>query len=354
MVDVTTTAVAGGTPDRLHKTTQQMAKLRVEGFPRNYELFHEALFGHNATLAKDVFSLGPHPSQAALDQLGLKHRLVSHCGLVEEKSQSDAVRILHGLTEQISLGVLHKHTFARALETILRSMREDENRGLAELFAEIDFLQSSAAELLRSESDLGQKLKTGIQQIEAADRAAKAARALALRDRLTGLPNRIAFSNRIEALYSGDRNTADTALIMVEIDQFRSINEQYGKDAGNRILKRLAAIFRKTIKKNDFVARLGGAEFAFVFGGVNREAAYAIAERLHAAAVNNLVFATGDGANNGTLTLSIGFALCDDAETSAQFLAQTEKALATARDNPRSPIIGFMPVRGRPSGRRAA
>lgn len=341
--------------DLLQKVAGYMAKHMIGGLPRNYELVHEALSGRHPGLARDFASLGQRPSQHDLDQIGLKHRLVSHCGLAEEKLQSETSSVLEKIAEQVSLGVLHKQTFARALETILGSIREDENRGIAELIAELDFLNAATGDLLHAETELGLKLKAGLQQIEGASRAVEAARTATEKDRLTGLPNRIAFMNRLDALYNQDVPPADCALLIVDIDDFRSINHQFGEDAGNRLLQRLAAIFRKTIKKHDFVARVDGDDFAFLLSGVSSEDAFTIAERLHAAVENNLVFATEHGSTHGGLGLSIGFALCNDADQPMQLFAHAEAALNGARANPRQPICGYPLERhGRHIGRHVA
>lgn len=347
-------AWADAAHDPLQKIAGHMAKHGIPGLPRNYELVHEAVSGHDPALARGLAALGQRPSQHALDTLGLKHRLLGHCGIAEERLQADASGLLDKLGEHISLGILHKQTFARALETILKSIREDESRGIGELVAELDFLNGAASDLLHSETELGLKLKTGLKQMEAAKRAAEMAKAATEKDRLTGLPNRLAFMKRLEDLYGHDVPPSDHALVIVDIDDFRSINHQYGEEAGNRLLQRLATIFRKTIKKNDVVARIDGDDFAFLFSEVSAEDAHAIAERLHAAVENNLVFATEHGSTHGGLGLSIGFALTHDADAPMQLLAHAEAALNTARANPRAPIAGYPAERIRTGGRHVA
>ena len=339
--------------DPLQKIASFMAKHEIAGLPRNYHLVHEAFDGHNPGLARDLGALGQRPTQHALDQLGLKHRLASHCGLAEEKLQSEGVAMLAKLSEHVGLGILHKQTFAHALETISRSIREDETRGIGELIAELDLLAAAAADLLQTETELALKLKNGLQQIEAANRAAEAAKAMMMKDGLTGLPNRLAFMKRLDGLME-DSAAPAAALIVVDIDDFRSINQQFGQDAGNRLLKHMAAIFRKTIKKNDFVARIDGDAFAFLFRDVTVEDAHVIAERLHTAIGNNLVFAAEPGAHSGGLGLSIGIALSPTAASPMQLLANAEKALHVARANPRQPIAVYPAAVGRAAGRQVA
>lgn len=341
-----------GTPaDRLQQVTQAMARLRVDALPRNYELFHEALFGHDTALSCEVLVLTANPPQHTLDRIGLAYRLTGHCGLVEEKSCVEAARVLSGAAEEMSAAIREKQAFVSAMETLLRAIREDRDRGIDDLLTDIDFLQSSAAELLRSESRAEQALRTSLDRLDAAERATHAAKAAILRDRLTGLPNRIAFANRLESLYEPGALPRGTALLIADIDGFGAVNRDYGAEAGNRILKRLAAILRKSIKKNDFVARIGADEFAFLFAEVDTAAARTIAGRIHDSVENGLVFATADGKNNGALALSVGIALSDGAESAQYLLAQAEQALAAAKADPRAPVACYTP---RLTGRHAA
>lgn len=340
--------------DSLQKVAHAMSRLNVPGLPRNYELFHEALFGHDAGLTREIAALNAPPSQLLLDQIGLKYRLPSHCGVAEETVQRGAEGVLKSLTAQISAGMDHKKSFTRALETIVRSIREDESRGLRDLLEELDFLSSAATDLLVSENVLSQRLNDGLEQIQASAKAALAANAAMLRDRLTHLPNRIAFTNRLSALYEGDTNPRGTALILANINDFAAINADYGEDAANRILRRLAVIFRKTIKKNDFVARVGGDEFAFFFGDVTSDAARAIAERLHQAVMDNLIFATDSDGETTGLELALGVAITDDAMSPAQLLAQGEAALTAARRNRRTPVVVYATDKPAATSRRVA
>lgn len=340
--------------DALQKITAFMAKHQIAGLPRNFELVYEAMVSRNAEVARDLLALGTQPSQIALDHLGLKHRLVSHCGLADEHVQSEATAALKRLAEQVSLGLMRKQTFTRALETIVKSIREDETRGLSEIMEELDFLDSAARDLIRDETEIALKLKTGLAQIEAAERTAEAARSMVLTDRLTELPNRIAFTNRLEDLYDRDGAPFGTAMLLVDIDNFKEINRQFGDEAGNKLLKRLAAVFRKTIKKNDFVARIEGDDFAFLLSDVGANEAQAIAERLRKAVENNLIFATEKGRSQGSLDLSIGFAMAADAATPSELIAHAQSALATARTTPRHPVTGYGPERQRSLGRKVA
>lgn len=342
--DAASSPVSGarsGGADKLHRVAGFMAKHQIEGLPRNFELIYEALYGRNPPLARELAALGGNLTQVALDQIGLKHHLVSHCGLAEKKLHSQAIATLRRIEEKVSLGIMQKMAYSRGLETIQQSVRDDGARGVSDLMDELEFLEVATRDLLSTETEIEQVLRSAIEELNSNNRTVEAARSMTMRDRLTGLPNRLSLVNRLEQLFDTGVAGVSTALVLVDINDFRQINQQYGEDAGNRILKRLAAIFRKTIKKHDFVARSGGDEFAFLFSDVTAKDAYAIAERLHAAVEDNLVFAAEHKGIQGSLELSIGFAMSDDAEYAMQMIACAEAALAVAHGNSRQPIAGY-------------
>ncbi len=325
------------------KVVQHMAMLHVQGLPRNYELFHEALFGHNSALTREIAALGARPSQSALDDVGLRHRLIGHCGLAAEKVHGESARILRELADQLCIGLAQKRTLLRALEATARSLSEDNGQAISDIIAETEFMSSALTQFVVTETELSRKLEEGAKTLEAADSGFNAAQQAVLRDRLTSLPNRIAFTSSLEALYAAGAPQTGSALIVADIDHFRAINEKYGAAAGNKLLKKLAGVFRKSIKKDDIVARTDGDEFAFLFTNVSLQSAHAIAERLRSTVEDNLVYATGDGADPGTLTVSIGIALSDEAGSPEQLRAQAALALNVACANSRTPVVAFSP-----------
>ncbi|MEO1580673.1 MAG: GGDEF domain-containing protein, partial [Pseudomonadota bacterium] len=161
-----------------------------------------------------------------------------------------------------------------------------------------------------------------------------AVEAASLTDALTGLENRRFLEDRIEAdiarstrlwYQRRDRTSvasneaADIVFFLVDIDHFKSINDQYGHAAGDRVLKSVSRTLRKTVRGEDFVIRWGGEEFLVVARFIDRLTAPIIAEKLRAA-----VEATGMVLESCTAlrcTCSVGFA-------AFPFLGETPEALA--------------------------
>ncbi|NLR95588.1 hypothetical protein HGP17_01905 [Rhizobium sp. P38BS-XIX] len=124
-----------------------MTRLKVKSLPRNYQLFYEALYGQDRGIAEEIEALGRQPSQSGLDEIGLKHRLVSHCGLVARKSESDAAEMLREVADQLAKGLMKKQRVAREMDTAA-----DANPAL-------DSLNASLSNLMLYETELTERLR---------------------------------------------------------------------------------------------------------------------------------------------------------------------------------------------------
>jgi diguanylate cyclase (GGDEF)-like protein/PAS domain S-box-containing protein len=103
----------------------------------------------------------------------------------------------------------------------------------------------------------------------------------ALHDDLTALPNRILFNDRVQQAL-GRRSNQETAVVLIDLDDFRTVNDGLGHAAGDELLKVLAFRLRQFLRTGDTAARLGGDEFGVLIDDVtSREDALLLAERLH-------------------------------------------------------------------------
>jgi diguanylate cyclase (GGDEF)-like protein len=130
-------------------------------------------------------------------------------------------------------------------------------------------------------------------------------------DPLTGLANRRAMNERLESEWRrAARYASPLALLLIDIDGLKRINDKHGHSAGDRLLGSTAAAIRQTLRATDFGARWGGDEFSIVAPQTSRAAAQRLAERLLA----NL--AAQDRAL-GEITASVGVAVFDPPQAAA-------------------------------------
>ena len=106
--------------------------------------------------------------------------------------------------------------------------------------------------------------------------------ALSATDRLTGLPNRRAYDERLAELWqvSGERGEPLSA-VMIDVDNFKNLNDAHGHPHGDRVLQRVASLLQQALRgEDDFVARFGGEEFIVLLPNTDSEAAMKVAERI--------------------------------------------------------------------------
>jgi diguanylate cyclase len=168
-------------------------------------------------------------------------------------------------------------------------------------------------------------------------------RFMATHDALTKLPNRALFRDRLEQeLMRARRTDEQVAVLCLDLDRFKDVNDLRGHGAGDRLLREVATRLTAAVRETDTVARLGGDEFAVVQPGLSQpEGAAAFAERLVASIAEPFVL-DGEGIVTG---LSIGIALFpadgDDADT---LLRNADTALYRAKADGRGTYRMFEPA----------
>jgi diguanylate cyclase (GGDEF)-like protein len=137
-----------------------------------------------------------------------------------------------------------------------------------------------APETMRLVGVLGDQLAVGLSHIR--DYTEKTHQAL--RDPLTGIYNRRVLQDALSReMLRARREDGRLALAMLDIDDFKSINDVHGHDAGDEVLRRVAACGREVVRPGDTFARVGGEEFALLTPGAGAEEALLVAERLRVA-----------------------------------------------------------------------
>ncbi|MFS8085226.1 MAG: putative bifunctional diguanylate cyclase/phosphodiesterase, partial [Acidobacteriota bacterium] len=161
---------------------------------------------------------------------------------------------------------------------------------------------------------------------------------LAQQDILTGLPNRALLNQRLQQILAlAKREHQQVAVLFMDFDHFKRINDTLGHDAGDQLLQQVAQRLSATIRESDLVARLGGDEFVLVLTGLNMEQSahelLLLVERVRGA------FGTPFSINGQelSLTVSIGVSMFpDDAIDPSNLIKQADTAMYAAKDQGRN------------------
>lgn len=163
---------------------------------------------------------------------------------------------------------------------------------------------------------------------------------LAVTDGLTGLNNRRYLDNHLKTLFNraATRGRA-LSVCITDIDRFKQVNDTYGHDAGDEVLKEFARRIRSTVRGADLACRYGGEEFVVVMPDTDAAAAAMIAERLRDI-IERTPFALAGSDVGLSLTASLGIATnAPGVDTPEQLLKQADKALYEAKNSGRNRVV---------------
>lgn len=160
---------------------------------------------------------------------------------------------------------------------------------------------------------------------------------LAVTDGLTGLYNRKKFDDiLVDQFARFQRNRRPFAVLMLDLDHFKAINDNYGHVAGDQVLADVGSILRQSIRSIDYAARYGGEEFVLVLVETSSDAAADVAERIRCAVGNRPLEADDERL---AITVSIGVALSRDEDRGPdEVLARVDQALYQAKRGGRNRV----------------
>jgi diguanylate cyclase (GGDEF)-like protein/PAS domain S-box-containing protein len=168
------------------------------------------------------------------------------------------------------------------------------------------------------------------------EKANELLRELATTDPLTGLPNRRVFTERLELEFNRSRRKKlALSVMMLDIDDFKKLNDSYGHDAGDRALVHFADILRNIVRESDLAARYGGEEFIVLLPECDEAQSVGFAERL-LEAVRSTPWA------DGPVFASIGIAALTGATPdAARLVTLADEALYAAKRAGKNCVIGY-------------
>ena len=249
----------------------------------------------------------------------------------------DAILLDYRLPEQDGIEVLHKLRSGRfeSVPVVMLSRMEDE--AIADRC-----LEAGAQDFLIKDEVTGHRLARAVRQArqrylleEDLKRSHVQLRVLSERDPLTGLLNRRGFEIALgSAIARAQRANSGLGLLLLDLDDFKSVNDTLGHDAGDELLVEIARRLRTTAREGDLVCRLGGDEFVVLVSNLTQQdQALLLADRIVAELQKPIVA----GSVEQIITTSIGIAtLSDCADDAAELLKCADVAMYRAKQDGRN------------------
>ncbi len=152
---------------------------------------------------------------------------------------------------------------------------------------------------------------------------------LSITDGLTKLHNHRFFQDQLtREINRTARTSSPLSLLLIDIDDFKSLNDRFGHAAGDELLHGIALIMNATVRSSDLLARYGGEEFAVLAPGTNQEGAYQLAEKLRTAIAESS-FILGDSMRLTRATVSVGISQFEGDRR--KFFDEADRALYRAK-----------------------
>jgi diguanylate cyclase (GGDEF)-like protein len=232
--------------------------------------------------------------------------------------------------------------------TRTREALEDKERELTRQLEDIDLERGMVEKQAQKMVDMAEDLAERNKEIEISRQKSDFQ---ARHDDLTGLPNRRYFSDHLsDCLATAKTTGASKAVLFVDLDNFKTVNDALGHDRGDKLLREVAAQLNESVRDSDFVARLGGDEFAVIakmkpengLKGVR-----AVANRI----LESLDLSLEGGGKTYDISASIGIAIFpEDATERTHLLKNADKAMYMAKKAGRRRIVFFQEIDGDDAG----
>jgi diguanylate cyclase len=334
--------------DTALRVMQKMAHLGVMPLPRNYDVFYSAMTGSAPKLGGALMMLGPNPTQEEIDEVALK--------FFPDRAAENATNRMTGTMgrELNALGATLDHeqkslrAFGGAVEAAKNSLMVATQTGAATPEKVIEFMDVviNALSSRQEQGDrVAQRVNNSTGKLQELEREVAHYRQLANTDTLSRLHNRRAFDDKLASIYD-NANREGMALLVMDIDRFKHINDSYGHPVGDMVIANVAERIKAVVRKGTFVARTGGEEFAVIIEPGERgdtaldQATLAqIAERIRLGVESLALTIPKTTTPIGKVTVSIGVCPAADAISPGDLYQKADAALYKAKEAGRNRVV---------------
>jgi diguanylate cyclase len=313
-------------------------RLGIPATPANYAIWYEYHAGMSPNLQRTIDVL--ISNKATFDEATLQDLYSTFFSSAKEaqavrETSARALETLQDIVGVVDFARDDAHQFGAALRGFAS---KDVGESLGNLKHLIEDLVSESRRMAGRSEFVGLRMKESAGKIEALERNLEDAIRDSSLDGLTGVANRRTFDTVIrktagDAMNSGD----DLALLMIDIDHFKRVNDTWGHQTGDVVLRHLAKTLQQAVRGGDHVARYGGEEFAVILPRTDGHAAVNVAENIRKALARNPIMLDVTPPMT-PITVSIGAACYEPGDPLAEWVGRTDAALYKAKGEGRNRV----------------
>jgi len=324
-----------------HRTIDEIGRQTLPVSPQNYEVWLTYLTHSSPDL------------RLALDKMIATGRPLSADDM--EQLYERFFSTTHLSTQVMETGTRIAHEIADALDALKRAGATTERYGATLNVAAdslqnatidgdalkrlINVLSSATTEMSKQNSSLSHKLAQSSVEMEKLRTSLRQARAEALTDALTGIANRKLFDETLRLRKEeADNEKTELALLLCDIDNFKSFNDTWGHQTGDQVIRFVASALTKFALPDHLVARYGGEEFAVIMPRTSLKDAGRIADQIRTAIEAKRLVRRSTNETIGAVTISFGAALYAAGETVGTLISRADECLYMSKRNGRNRV----------------
>lgn len=313
-----------------------MSRYQVPTTPDNYATWYMYVSGENAELHAEIDRLISEKS-AFTDSVNVQ--LYRQYVAEQDLGNVDEIRSnLNKLLSEVGTSLNEAGDGARSFEGTLGGIAKDFSKKedlndirdlLTTLITETRQMQSATSAM---QSNFEEKSK----EIDDLQEQLQRERKRAITDPLTGLYNRFALIDKLNAAVGEMDEDERPSLIMLDIDHFKAINDTHGHLIGDRVIRFVAQVLQKNTKGKDTAARYGGEEFTVLLPGTPSGGAKSVAEVIRKAIASAQLVRADNKKPLGQITISAGVATYQGEEDVMEFINRADQALYRSKNEGRN------------------
>lgn len=319
----------------------QIRALRLAATPQNFEIWYHYATGYNQALNQAINAVLERKGMLDAGDLDRIHDTYIASGHSAERMDAVNARVLDEIKQVMStINAAAGSATAYSDRLNVASERLAQADDGEKLRAVIEHLVQSAKEMELNNKRLEARLAASRQEIEQLQQSLEEARSENLVDPLTTLSNRKFFDGALIKVVAEARHKNESlALLMIDIDHFKSFNDRYGHLTGDQVLRLVGASVKNNIKGRDIAARYGGEEFVIALPSTALQPAITVADHIRQAVMTKELMRRSSGERLGRVTVSIGAALLRADDTPQLLLERADRCLYAAKRHGRNRVI---------------
>ena len=317
-----------------------MSKNNIAIDPLNFAVFYEYIVGRNISLNKEIDKLLTNQTIFSSKlSIHLFNKYISDTSINSLEKINDTLLELINKTSEAINNTGEKASSA----TILfqnHSKNLEKNQGLSNIKTVLTKIIEETKELAETSQILQSQLDESAIELKSLRQELAQVQEMAKTDALTGLFNRQAFDHKLEEhIETNKHSNSDLCLLFLDLDHFKQVNDTYGHQVGDNVLRYTANLMKQHISKNHCAARYGGEEMAIIMPNTPLKKAMEIAEKIRSSLAQHPLKRKGSKESIGIVTVSIGVSALKPNDSTESLIERADKAMYKAKKNGRNQVL---------------